>query len=94
MLTRLRAQTFQGCNQWPDPGDGNTWMHPAAFYYGTMGNFTHWEGDDPQAWSLPYAHPPPHFSEPPVVCRNSSAQHNIERLFPAGTSRTRTRPSA
>ena len=37
-------------------------MHPAPFFYkhnpdqksGTMGNFTHWEGDDPQAWSLPY----------------------------------------
>ena len=56
-------------------------MHPAAFYYGTMGNFTHWEGDDPQAWSLPYAHPPPHFSEPPVVFRNSSEQHDIEISF-------------
>ena len=32
-----------GCNQYPDPPDGNKWMHPAYMYYGTMGNYSHWE---------------------------------------------------
>ena len=86
---------LQGCNQWPDPGDGNTWMHPAAFYYGTMGNFTHWEGDDPQAWSLPCAHfslriSPSHPSSFAILPSNMTSRF----LFVvSGTSRTRTRPS-
>ena len=29
-------------------------MHPAAFYYGKILNATHFQGDDPLAWTYPY----------------------------------------
>ena len=42
-----------GCNQWPD--SGSDWMmHPPQLYYGKMANYSHTQGDDPTAWSLPY----------------------------------------
>jgi len=42
-----------GCNQWEDSG-GDWLMHPPTLYYGKMSNFSHTQGDDPEAWSLPY----------------------------------------
>eukprot|EP01049_Picozoa_sp_SAG25_P017505 SAG25_NODE_4560_length_790_cov_0.767004_1_plen_236_part_00 len=46
-----------GCNMAPDGAGGNEYMHPAPMWWppvGNVSNFTHLEGDDPKAWSLPY----------------------------------------
>eukprot|EP01050_Picozoa_sp_SAG11_P002428 SAG11_NODE_123_length_15805_cov_15.133261_9_plen_200_part_00 len=45
------------CNMWPDQADGNIYMHPAPMFWppaGNVSNFSHTQGDDPKAWSLPY----------------------------------------
>lgn len=43
-----------GCNMSPSTNNGNWVMHPPELYYGQMSNFSHTQGDDPAAWSLPY----------------------------------------
>eukprot|EP01051_Picozoa_sp_SAG22_P002874 SAG22_NODE_133_length_18379_cov_34.571937_7_plen_130_part_00 len=48
-----------GCNMWPDnsTGAGNLYMHPAPMFWppqGNVSNFSHTQGDDSLAWTLPY----------------------------------------